>query len=237
MRILGIAIVAMLVLAAAALSGIGRPEAAGGASEEPRSGITVTGTGEVAAVPDEAEFSLGITTEGASAREALSENSARMRRLIAALKAAGVADRDLETQDVSVGPSYEGNGTKADRFTASNSVAVRIRKLDRAGAILEAGSQAGANQVYGPSLTREDRDDLEAKALEQAVDDARNRAETLAEAAGVDVGRVTAIVESAEPGVAYADSFRAVDAAASTVPIEKGVHEIQARVTVTFAIE
>jgi uncharacterized protein YggE len=108
MRILGIAIAAMLVLAAAALAGIGRPEAAGGAAaEEPRNGITVIGTGEVEAVPDEAEFSLGITTDGASAREALAANSARMHRLIAALKAAGVADRDIETQNVSVGPSYE----------------------------------------------------------------------------------------------------------------------------------
>jgi uncharacterized protein len=227
----------MLVLAAAAFAGIGRPETAGGASDEARDGITVTGTGQVDAVPDEAEFSLGITTEGATAREALTANSARMRRLIAALKAAGVADPDIETQNVSVSPSYDGEAAKTNGFMASNSVSVRIRKLDQAGAILEAASGAGANQIYGPALTREDRDELETKALEQAMDDARKRAGTLAKAAGVDVGRVTAIVEASEPGVFYEGSFRAVDAAASEVPIEKGTQEIQARVTVTFAIE
>src|ERR671914_790959 len=108
MTTIRIALAALLVLAAAALAGIGRPEAAGGASDEPREGITVTGVGHVDSVPDEAEFSLGVTTKGRTAREALAANSERMRRLIAALKAAGVAERDIKTQNVSIGPNYDG---------------------------------------------------------------------------------------------------------------------------------
>lgn len=236
MRIIRIAAAALVVLAVAALAGIGLPESAGGASEDAREGITVTGVGHVDAVPDEAEFSLGITTKGQTARAALTANSSRMQRLIAALKAAGVNERDIKTQDVSVGPNYDGGAEKTDGYSATNSVSVRIRELDRAGVVLEAASQAGANQVYGPALTREDREGLEQKALERAVANARKRAQTLAEAAGVDVGRVTAIAESAQPGVFY-EGRAAVDTASAEVPIEKGTEEIQATVTVTFAIE
>ncbi len=236
MKIIRISAAALLVLAVAALAGIGQPEPAGGASDDTREGITVTGVGHVDAVPDEAEFSLGITTKGSTAREALTANSTRMQRLIAALKAAGVDARDIKTQDVSVGPDYDSGAERTDGFAATNSVSVRIRELDRAGAVLEAASRAGANQVYGPSLTREDRNGLEQKALERAVANARTRAQTLAKAAGVGVGRVTAIVEGVQPGGFY-ESRTAVDGAAAEVPIEKGTEEIQATVTVTFAIE
>ncbi len=238
MKTIRIAVAALLLLAAAAFAGIGLPETAGGASDDPSKGITVTGVGTVDAVPDEAEFSLGITTKGRTAREALTANSARMQRLIAALKAAGVDERDIRTQDVSVGQSYEGGAESTNGYAATNSVSVRIRQIDRAGTILEAASQAGANQVYGPALTREDRDGFEQKALEQAVVNARKRADTLAKAAGVDLGRVTAIVEGTERGVIYANGKVAMDSATSAeVPIEKGTEEITASVTVTFAIE
>ena len=238
MTTIRIAAAALLVLAAAALAGIGRPEAAGGASDSSGEGITVTGVGHVDAVPDEAEFSLGITAKGPTAREALAANSARMQRLIAALKAAGVDEKSIKTQNVSVGPNYEDGPEATGGYTATNSVSVRIRQIDRAGAVLEAASNAGANQVYGPALTREDREGLEQKALENAVTNARQRAGTLAKAAGVGVGRVTAIVEAAEGGgVIYEGARMAMDTSSAKVPIEKGTEEITASVTVTFEIE
>ena len=236
MTTIRITLAALLVLAAAALAGIGRPEAAGGASEEQREGITVTGVGQVDSVPDEAEFSLGITTKGGTAREALAANSDRMRRLVAALKAAGVAERDIKTQNVSIGPNYDGE-TGPDGYSASNTVSVQIRDLDRAGAVLEAASQAGANNVYGPSLTRANREALEAQALERAVENARKRAETLARAADVRLGRVTAIVEAVDRGGFELYAARAAAEPAGDVPIEKGTEEIAASVTVTFAID
>lgn len=235
MKTLRIVIAALAVLTIAALAGVGRPEAAESASNEPPEGITVTGVGRVSAVPDEAEFSLGVTTKGQSARAAMSANAAQMRRLNEALKAAGVAARDIQTQDVSVGSDYDADG-RSDQFVASNTVSVLIRDLDSAGTVLDAATRAGANRVYGPTLTRSDRDGLERKALEDAVANARQRAEALAVAAGVDLGAVTAISESPQidgPELAY----RASDSAASPVPIEKGTQEIQATVSVTFAIE
>lgn len=233
MKTIHIAIAALLVLGIAAFAGVGRPDAAGGASDEPRDGITVMGTGHVSAVPDEAEFSLGVVTKGRTAREALTANSAQMGQLIDALKTAGVAERDIKTQDVSVGPAYDGSG-KASGYSARNSVSVHIRDLSRAGAILDAASQAGANEVYGPSLSRSDREDLEARALKDAVANARVRAEALADAGGVSLGDVTAISEQSQPArPVWAMAERAAD---SKVPIEPGREEITAVVTVTFAI-
>ncbi|MGZ8702409.1 MAG: SIMPL domain-containing protein [Gaiellaceae bacterium] len=236
MKIIQITIAALLVLTVAALAGVGRPEAAGGASEESRDGITVTGLGTVMAVPDEAQFSLGVSTNGRTAKDALAANSAQMTQVIAALKAAGVAERDIATQNVSVGESYEGEGRR-NGFVAQNSVSVTVHDVDRASDVLEAASAAGANQVSGPALTRADRDGLEHKALAKAVENARGRAEALADAAGVDLGRVTAIVESAGGGVIFAEGRAAMDSAVTKAPIERGTQEIQATVTVTFAIE
>jgi uncharacterized protein len=234
MKTIHIAIAALIVLGAAAFAGVGRPEAAGGARDEPKDGITVTGTGQVSAVPDEAEFSVGVTTKGGTAREALTANSAQVRQLIAALKEAGVAERDLRTQDVSVGPAYDGSGATSG-YSARNSVSVHIRDLGRAGEILDAASKAGANEVYGPGLSRSDRESLEARALKDAVANARKRAEALAEAAGVSLGDVTAISEASQPDVPVW-AMAAERSADSKVPIERGREEITAVVTVTFAI-
>lgn len=233
MKTIRIAIAALLVLAAAALVGIGRPEAAGGASESGGKGITVSGTGSVDVVPDEAEFSMGVTTKGPTARAAMSQNAAEMQRLIAALKAAGVDSADLETQDVSVGRDYDG-GDDASGYAARNSVSVHIDDLTRASAVLDAASRAGANEVYGPTLSRSNRAAFEARALKDAVANARDRAEALAEAAGVTLGEVTAIAESGRP----AEPVYAMDLAraAPKAPIEPGQEQVTATVTVTFTI-
>ena len=225
-----IRIAALVVVGAAvvALAGVGRPDLAGGASE-PSGGITVTGTGTVQTTPDQAEFTLGVQSEGPTAREALAANSEEMRRVLAALFAAGVAKGDVQTQTVSVSKSYQGNG-----YSAGNSVSLTIRELAKAGSILDAASNAGANDVYGPTLSRSDEAGQQAKALRAAFDNARARARVLAEAAGVQLGRVTAIIESGneqEPYYAVALAKRSADA-----PIEPGRQQVQATVRVTFAI-
>jgi uncharacterized protein YggE len=236
MKTIRIAALAVLVLAAAAVAGIGHPEAAGGADDEARTGITVTGTGKVESVPNEALFSLGLSTDGATAREALAANSAAMRRVISAVKGAGVDAKDVKTETVSVSPKYN-DGKAPSGFMARNSVSVRIRGLARAGSILDAASRAGANEINGPMLTRTDRDELEAEALEDAVGDARGRAEALAHAAGVRLGRVTAIVEGSSGGPEPWMGMRASADTALSAPIEPGTEHIQATVTITFAIE
>lgn len=235
MKTIRIAAVAALVLVAAALAGVGRPDIAGGAQSSP-GGITVTGVGTVKSVPDEAQFSFGVQTEGATAKDALAENSARMERLIAALKTAGVSGKDIRTQEVSVWPRYDDGGKPGGGYTARNSVGVTIRDLAKAGAVIDAATQAGANEVSGPSLSTSAREQLEAKALQAAVRAARAKATALADAAGVGLGKVTAISEGfqggPEPYMLAADTRTA----AKPVPIEPGTEEIQASVSVTFEI-
>jgi uncharacterized protein len=234
MKIIKIAAAALLVLVVAALAGVGRPDAAGGASDDTRDGITVTGTGRVQAVPNRADLSFGVQTEGATAAEALSANSAQVRRVIAALKDAGAKAKQLKTEYLSVSPAYE-NGRPTSRYSADASISVSDLDLEAAARLTDIGVKAGADSVSGPSLAVGDRDAEYRRALDRAFDDARAKAEALAAAARASVGSVTAIVEGAQPygGPVYATAERAADAKA---PIEPGSEEVTAVVTVTFAL-
>jgi uncharacterized protein YggE len=233
MKPMRIALLVALAAGAVAFAGVGRPDSAGGAPK-PAGGITVSGEGTVKTVPDEATFTIGVESQGSSAKEALAANSEQMRRVIAAVRSAGVSKEDVQTQDVSVSADYS-DSNRIDGYSASNSVLVTIRNLSRAGGVLDAASNAGANEVYGPSLSRSDQDAVQEKALHDAVANARKKAEALADAAGVSLGRVTAITEgfSGGPEPYYAD-VRASSSKAA--PIEPGTQDVQASVTVTFAI-
>jgi len=156
-----------------------------------------------------------------------------MRRVLAALFAAGVAKKDVQTQDVSLSQTYSSDG-RPDGYSAHNSVSATIRVLAKAGAILDAASKAGANDAYGPTLSRSDEAGQEANALRAAVGNARAKARVLAEAAGVQLGRVTAIAENGnepEPYYPVALAQRSADS-----PIEPGRQQVHATVRVTFAI-
>jgi uncharacterized protein YggE len=235
-----IALVAGLVAAgigAALLVGVFRPDAARGqtADAEPASGITVTGTGSVKGAPDRADFSFGVETQGESSAQALGKNGEAVQKVIDALKQAGIADGDIQTQQVSVSPRYSSDGQKIVGYTAVNSVAAKVRDLAKAGAVVEAAVGAGANQVYGPTFSISDQSELYADAMMKALEDARAKAETIAKAAGVSLGAVTAIVEGSSfgPPVPVAE---AQAGGASEVPIQPGQQEIVATLTVTYAL-
>jgi uncharacterized protein len=234
MKIARIAIAALLVLAVAALAGVGRPEAAGGAGDEAPNGITVTGTGDTRATPDRAHLTFGVQSQGATAEQALAANSADVRRLIQALKAAGVAAKDLKTEHFDVSPRYDVDKVTESRgYSANSMVSVSNQPLERARNLSDVGVKAGADTVSGPSLSVADRDAEYRRALERAFADARAKAEALAAAAGVSLGEVTAIVEGSQPQPFYATAERTLDA---KTPIEPGSEEVTAVVTVTFAL-
>lgn len=217
-----------------AFAGVGRPEAAGSAPSEVDRAISVSGTGAVTVVPDRGQFSFGVDTRGRTAAEALAANATAMRKVIAALKSAGIADRDLQTQQVSLSPVYSDNGETVVGYSASNSVTTMVRELAQAGTIIDKAVSAGANQVSGPSLDRSDREELYRKALEAAVADARAKAETIASATGLTLGRATQVQETSATPPVYMAEARAAAPAADT-PIEAGTQDVQATVTVTFA--
>ncbi len=225
---------AITLLGAAALAGVGLPEEAHGDAGITRT-VTVTGYGTVKAQPDRALLSFGIDSRADTARAASSQNAAAMRKLIDALKDAGVAKGNLRTEHVSVWPVVNEPGT-IDGYTASASVSAEVA-VDKAGELIDVATANGANTVSGPSLTLADTDSLEEQALERALQDARRKAKALAAAAGSDLGEVVKLVEgaAAQP-LPYAERM-ALDAKASATPIEPGLVETPGTLTVTFALK
>jgi uncharacterized protein YggE len=225
-------LIAMPLVFAAVAAVITLPDRASSAAPESPGGITVQGTGTVTSVPDRAQLSFGVESQGDTARAALAGNGAEMRRVLSALKAAGA--KDIKTQYVSLSPRY-GDEMTVLGYVATNSVSATVEQIAKAGAVIDAAVDAGANQVSGPSLSLDDQDALYRDALEAAVSDARARAEALASAANLSLGRVKTIVEGGgiSPPMPYA-----ADTAmrAESTPIEAGKHEVSASVTVTFAV-
>jgi uncharacterized protein len=200
----------------------------------PASGITVVGTGSVQSVPDVSEWSFGVHAEAETAEAALHESSAETKHLLEALRRAGVAKDDLRTQQVSLWPDMREGGNVAG-YTASNSVQATVRGMAKAGAIVDAAVGAGANEVWGPSFRDSDARGRFEEAAAAAYDDARRKAEALAEKAGVSLGRPVAITETSGGNVYGVDNGGA-ELARADVPIEPGKQESQVNLTVTFAI-
>jgi uncharacterized protein len=234
MKPLRILIAAALVLAAAALAGVGRPQQARGQEAEgPARSIAASGIGSVTTVPDRAHFSFGVQAQSRTASQALEAADAQLTRVVAALRGAGVAQADIQTEQISLSPQTSEDGGAISGYVAVSSVSVRLRNLDRAGPVVDAAVAAGANQVYGPSLTRSDQNALYRNALKAAYAEARAKAEALADAAGVTLGAMTSTVEGGGSVPMPLGAARAEDAKAT---IEPGTQELQASVTVTFAV-
>ena len=235
MKPLRILIAAAFVLAVAALAGVAQPQLARGQETDgPTRSITASGQGSVTTVPDRAHFSFGVQAQSRTASQALEAADAQLARVVAALRSAGVAQADIQTEQISLSPRTSEDGVQIVGYTAVSSVSVRVRNLDRAGPVVDAAVGAGANQVYGPSLTRSDQDAVYRSALKAAYADARAKAQALAEAAGVTLGAMTSTVEGGGASVPMPlAAGRAEDAKAT---IEPGTQEIQASVSVTFAV-
>lgn len=226
-----LAALAVLALAVVALpAGAAAPEEASQAR-----GITVVGTATVSVAPNVAEWSFGVYGEAANARDALAANAAEMRRVVAAVRAAGVAREDIQTQQVSLYPKTRDDGRTVYGYSASSSVRVTVRLLGRSGRVIDAAVRAGANEVYGPTMTRADEDALYEQALEQAYDEARVKAAKLATKTGLTLGAPVAIREGgSEPGP-YVEDLAFGGAERAKFDVEPGQNEIGATLVVTFA--
>ena len=227
MKTIRIGIVAALVAASAALALVLQP---GAAATAPESSIVVQGTGSVTTVPDRGAFSFGVVTPAKTASAAMQANGAAMTKLVAALKQAGIAAADLQTTQISLDVQFAEGGGSVTGYTATSSVTAQLRDLGAAGKVVDAAVAAGADSVSGPSLSKSDTTALYRDALRKAVAAARTKAEALAAASGLTLGRITAVSESgAEPVPVFAA------AKADSAGIEPGTQEIAASVTVTFA--
>ncbi len=206
--------------------------------------ITVQGQGEVTATPDMAMINSGVTTQGATAREALDANSKAMADLMAALEAAGIEARDVQTSNFSVSPNYvysdarDDNGytlpPKIQGYQVSNSVSVRVRDIEQLGAILDRSVDVGANTINGISFMVADPTPLLDEARKAAFTDARRKAELYAEVAGETLDDLESISESQgysspEPMAMYAR------ADAASVPVAAGEMSFSVSVTVEWS--
>src|SRR5258708_21764844 len=157
---------------ASLFAGIGLPLLSHAAGKDAKAGtVTVNGTGIVNTVPDTASMSFGVTTNGGTAADALASNAKTMTKVIAALKDAGVAAKDLQTDVVSLQPQTGPSGGSISGYTATNSVSATVRDIAPVGPVTDAAVAAGANVVGGPSLTRHATDALYPDALKAAVPD------------------------------------------------------------------
>jgi uncharacterized protein len=225
-------ILAGALVVAAAIAGVAQPHLGRSATASTGSTITVTGNGTVDATPNQASFDFGITTNGATAADALSRNSAQARAIIDALQKAGVSSSDIQTTQVSLWPQTSSNGTRITGYQASNSVNVTA-PLARSGSLVDAAVGAGANNVDGPNLDTADTASLYNQALTQALGKAKAKAQVIANASGLTLGTVLKVNEggNAMPQPMFAEAR----AAGTSVPIQAGTQKIQASVTVTYS--
>jgi uncharacterized protein YggE len=202
--------------------------------------VTVVGAAEVEAAPDRATVSAGVDTQSETAAEALAAHSAAMTRVFAALEAAGIDRRDMQTSNLQLGAVWEPyrDGEQPPRvigYQASNMVTVRVRDVTAVGAVVDAVATAGANRLNGVGFELSDPRAALDKAREQAVADARARAELYAGAAGVTLGPVLAISEVTAPAQPF--FARAADTMQAAPPVAEGTVALRAEVRMVFALE
>ena len=205
--------------------------------------LDVNASGEVTRVPDLAIISAGVITKAATAGSALQQAATRMQRVRAALKAAGVEDRDIQTSNISLNPEYRYVNNQPPQLTgysASNTVSVRFRDIANAGKILDALVKEGANQINGPTLTIDKPETALDEARAQAIAKGRARAELYARSMGLRVVRVVAVSESGSsypvppPMPMYA---RAEAAQAGDSKIDPGEQKLQVNLAMTFELQ
>lgn len=201
--------------------------------------LTITGSGSASAPPDIATLSTGVETRADTAKAALAANSEAMASVIETLKAAGVAEKDIQTSGLSVQPVYEDSklrsyagGTEIDHYVATNGVTVVVRDLAGLGSVVDALVGSGANRLGGVSFGFADPAPLQDEARRQAIADARRAAEVYAAAAGVKLGQVLTIEDFGGSGPVPLGAVARF--AAESVPIATGESSITASVRVVW---
>lgn len=198
--------------------------------------VTVTGEATVGVAPDTAVIRIGVSSQEKTAREAGEANARQMTSVLAAIKASGIAERDIQTSRLSLQPQYDPNkgGTaRLTGFQATNQVTVRIRDIDSLPTVLDRAIGAGANEMSGIEFVVSEQSKLLDQARDDAIADARRKAELYARAAGAKVGQVVSISEEG-PAPPQPRPMQAVRAGA--VPVAPGEQTLRAIVSVSYQL-
>jgi len=210
------------------------------AQAEPPAAISVTGEARISVPPDLAQVEGGVTSEAKTAREASDANNAAMGKVLLALKSAGIEEKDYQTSRLSLQPQSSSSKVSGPPtivgYRASNRVTIRLRDITKVANVIDTLVGAGANDIGGINFMVSQASKLLDEAREQAVADARRKAEIYAKAAGVTLGAPLNIVEGGAPVPPIA--FRRMAAGVpESAPIAPGEETLQLSVSVTWAIK
>jgi uncharacterized protein YggE len=201
--------------------------------------LDISATGEVSRVPDVAIISAGVVTKAPTASAALQDNAGRMQLVLAALKRAGIADRDIQTSNVSLNPEYrypDNQSPQLTGYSASNNVSVRFRDIRMSGQILDALVGQGANQISGPNLTIDKPEGALDEARTRAIAVGRERAQAYARSLGMRVVRLVGVSESGGNSIVQPMPMYARADMAKT-SIEPGEQKLQVTLNMTFELQ
>jgi uncharacterized protein len=206
--------------------------------------ISLTGHGEIRAVPDMAVINMGVVSSAETARAALDANTKAMTELMANLKAANIDDKDVTTSNFSVNPrmDYGQNGGQVPKlvgYDVTNAVTVIVHKIDGLGALLDKAVTSGSNQINGISFSVSNPDAAMDEARKLAVKDATHKAQIYAGAASINLGSIMSLSESggvAEPQVMFSRA-KAMAADSAPVPIAQGSQVIAVDVNISWEIK
>lgn len=238
------AILAALLLVVALVAPPNLTSAASDAKQETKRTINVSGRAIVKAEPDIAYVTLGTVTENKNAKAAQQENAKVMDTVIAALKGAGISEKDIKTQGYNISPKYsydrDTGVSNIVGYRVSNNVQVTVRDLKKVGNVIDVAASSGANQSSSISFSLSDYDKIYNQALKNAVENAKTKASTIADTLGIKLTVPATVTEgstysipSYTRGVADYDMVEA-EAVAPPTPIAPGSLEVTATVSVTY---
>ncbi|GIK50074.1 MAG: SIMPL domain-containing protein [Hyphomonadaceae bacterium] len=202
--------------------------------------LSISAEGSSEARPDMATINLGVTTQGQTAQAALQENARRMTALTQALRRAGIAERDIQTANVSVYPQQQYRENEPPLITgyqANNTVTAKVRNVNNVGRVIDAAVAAGGNTVHGVSFSHADPEAQLDAARRDAIAEARRRAELYANALGMRVHRIVAVQEGGgySPPIPVPVMAR-MEAADAATPVSPGEIETRVSVNITFEL-
>lgn len=210
--------------------------------------FSVTGSGTVYAKADIANITVGLRTDvKKTAAEATKDSTEKMNAIITSIKDLGIEEKDVKTTDYSLNQVYnwiDGKGQVLQGYQVSQNVSVKVRDLDKIGEVIAKTTEQGANQIGNVSFTIDDEYELKNEAREMAIDKAKEKAEMMAEQAGMKLGSVKSVYESADvaypvPMYANAKLEMAADQSTGSIApsIQTGQNEIRVEVTLVYEVK
>ena len=211
-------------------------------AEEALPTLTMNGVGSAQIAPDMAEITLGVITEAKDAAKAHSDNAAQAARVQAAVKALGVAERDIQTTRYDFSPIYDvkDNGRSVTTgYTVTNAIVVKVRNLANVSKVIDAALANGANRVDSLEFSASDPSAAKDAALADAARDARSKADAVARALGVRVVRVLTVHADAQSYTPrnFMPMMMAKEAYDAGTPISAGELSFEASVNISYVIE